>query len=82
LADGIPDEGTLIYVKAGIHGDEPEDISIYAKTNEAFPHDSTGDMFFTESQIRELSPTWLAYWHGGIRQRVHSDSDERARLIT
>jgi hypothetical protein len=51
LADGIPDEGTLIYVKAGIHGDEPEDISIYAKTNEAFPHDSAGDMFFTESQF-------------------------------
>ncbi|MGC2225215.1 MAG: hypothetical protein WA624_24060 [Methylocella sp.] len=40
MADGIPDEGTLIYVKAGIHGDEPEDISIYAKTNEAFPHES------------------------------------------
>ncbi|MGH6840546.1 MAG: hypothetical protein ACREDV_00390, partial [Methylocella sp.] len=48
---GISGEGTLIYIKAAIHGDEPEDISSYAALNSAFPHESTLDQFFTESKF-------------------------------
>ncbi|MGQ0445599.1 MAG: patatin-like phospholipase family protein [Beijerinckiaceae bacterium] len=48
---GISGEGTLIYIKPAIHGDEPEDISSYAALNNAFPHESTIDQFFTESKF-------------------------------
>lgn len=47
--DGKP--GTLIYIKAAIHGTEPEDIGSYAAESPAFPHESTADQFFTESQF-------------------------------
>jgi hypothetical protein len=48
---GISAEGTLIYIKAAIHGDEPEDILSYAASGNTFPHESTLDQFFTESKF-------------------------------
>jgi hypothetical protein len=47
---GIED-GVLIYIKPACYGDEPRDIYEYFKSNEAFPHESTGDQFFSESQF-------------------------------
>ena len=32
-------------------GDEPIDIYNYAATNQMFPHESTGDQWFSESQF-------------------------------
>lgn len=43
--------GTLIYIKPAIHGDEPEDIWSYASAHTSFPHESTLDQFFSESQF-------------------------------
>ncbi|MCC3246524.1 patatin-like phospholipase family protein [Methylocystis sp. WRRC1] len=43
--------GALVYIKAAIHGDEPEDIWSYAAAHPDFPHESTGDQFFSESQF-------------------------------
>ena len=48
---GISAEGTLIYIKAAIHGDEPEDISSYKAACNTFPHESTLDQSFTESKF-------------------------------
>jgi hypothetical protein len=47
----IEEKGSLIYIKAAIHGDEPEDVWSYASSHPEFPHESTGDQFFTESQF-------------------------------
>jgi hypothetical protein len=48
----IPDErASLIYIKAAIHGDEPEDVWAYAAAHSEFPHESTSDQFFSESQF-------------------------------
>jgi hypothetical protein len=47
---GIKD-GILIYIKPACYGDEPRDIYEYFKSNEAFPHESTSDQFFSESQF-------------------------------
>jgi hypothetical protein len=44
-------DGTLVYIKASLTGHEPADILQYARTHESFPHESTGDQFFTESQF-------------------------------
>jgi hypothetical protein len=44
-------DGILLYIKPGIYGREPKDIFNYATTNQAFPHESTADQFFSESQF-------------------------------
>jgi hypothetical protein len=44
-------DGTLVYIKACLNGDEPADILQYARTHSSFPHETTGDQFFTESQF-------------------------------
>ena len=44
-------DGWLLYLKAAYYGTEPPDIYEYARANEQFPHESTVDQFFTESQF-------------------------------
>jgi hypothetical protein len=44
-------EGTLVYVKPGFHGSEPPDIRSYAALHKDFPHESTADQWFSESQM-------------------------------
>jgi hypothetical protein len=52
--DGNPNEaeaGYLIYLKASLTGDEVSDVLQYKAQHAAFPHESTGDQFFSESQF-------------------------------
>jgi hypothetical protein len=52
LVDGPGvEDGVLIYIKPACYGDEPRDIYEYFKTSETFPHESTKDQFFSESQF-------------------------------
>ena len=44
-------EGVLVYVKPGFHGSEPADIRAYAAAHPEFPHESTADQWFSESQM-------------------------------
>ena len=49
--------GKLLYLKSSLTGNENEYIYEYRSRNEAFPHESTSDQFFTEPQFeayREL----------------------------
>jgi hypothetical protein len=66
--DGGPD-GVLVYLKATLIGNEPPDVSSYKKLHPEFPHETTADQFFNESQtesyrmlglqtIRELCEDW------------------------
>lgn len=48
--DGAP-TGQLLYIKPQLIGKEPRDVSAYAASNEAFPHQSTANQFFNESQF-------------------------------
>jgi hypothetical protein len=52
LVDG-PDapDGVIVYIKPACYGDEPRDIYEYFKRNPTFPHESTNDQFFSESQF-------------------------------
>jgi hypothetical protein len=43
--------GTIIYFKASFTGDESTDIKNYKKAHDAFPHESTVDQWFSESQF-------------------------------
>jgi hypothetical protein len=44
-------DGIIVYIKPACYGDEPRDIFEYFKTNPTFPHESTSDQFFSESQF-------------------------------
>jgi hypothetical protein len=44
-------DGTLVYIKPTVYGLEPPDVLNYAKANEKFPHETTGDQMYSESQF-------------------------------
>jgi hypothetical protein len=43
--------GFLIYIKPAVYSDCPPDISNYKRDSDQFPHESTIDQFFAESQF-------------------------------
>jgi hypothetical protein len=49
--DPQQDAGILLYIKSSLTGDEPTDVQRYAAQNEAFPHQSTADQWFDETQF-------------------------------
>lgn len=56
-ADHDAAPGTIVYLKSSLTGDEPSDVLRYASLHPEFPHQSTADQFFSESQFesyREL----------------------------
>lgn len=44
-------DGELLYIKASLTGDEPADVTQYYKAHNDFPHESTANQFFNESQF-------------------------------
>jgi hypothetical protein len=56
-------QGTLIYIKSSLTGDEPSDVLEYATIHPQFPHDSTADQWFAESQFESYRQ--LGYHIGG-----------------
>jgi hypothetical protein len=47
---GVPD-GVIVYIKPACYGNEPRDIYEYFKRSRTFPHETTADQFFSESQF-------------------------------
>ncbi len=43
--------GWLLYIKSSLSGDENDYVRDYARRYEQFPHESTGDQFFSEEQF-------------------------------
>jgi hypothetical protein len=48
--DNAPD-GTILYLKATLSGDEPVDVRNFASADPTFPHDSTANQFFDEARF-------------------------------
>jgi hypothetical protein len=44
-------EGRIVYIKPGFYDDVPADVRAYAAANAKFPHDTTLNQWFTESQF-------------------------------
>jgi hypothetical protein len=52
LGDGDPTHmGYLVYIKSSLTGDEPSDLINFKLQEPSFPHHSTVDQFFSESQF-------------------------------
>jgi predicted acylesterase/phospholipase RssA len=43
--------GHILYIKSSLTGDENDYVRDYARRNGRFPHESTGDQFFSEEQF-------------------------------
>ena len=44
-------KGWLLYIKSSLSGDENDYVRDYARRHADFPHESTGDQFFSEEQF-------------------------------
>jgi hypothetical protein len=50
VVDGGGEDGYLLYIKPMMRGNEPPDVASYQTDHKDFPHQSTADQFFDESQ--------------------------------
>ncbi|HSB80471.1 MAG TPA: patatin-like phospholipase family protein [Candidatus Methylomirabilis sp.] len=64
--------GTLIYWKTSLTADLPPDIMNYRRTHKDFPHETTVDQFFDESQFE-------SYRHLGYQVAIRSLDAMRAK---
>jgi hypothetical protein len=70
-----PHVGKLIYIKPALRGEESKDIYTYSRGSAAFPHESTVDQFFSESQFE----SYRALGHH-IVNRIFADDRLRKEL--
>ena len=57
IDDGAPD-GILVYLKPAISPSAAADVLAYARSNLSFPHETTADQWFTESQFESYRRAW------------------------
>jgi hypothetical protein len=81
-------EGTLIYLKPRLTGEEPADLQNYKLTHPGFPHQPTKDQWFDESQFESYRR--LGHWIGKsvfeaplveARQRQQMAGDSAPELL-
>jgi hypothetical protein len=66
-------KGTLLYLKSSISGDEPEDVLNYRAAHSEFPHQTTGDQWFDESQFESYRRLGEHVVLGAL-QEAHAES--------
>jgi hypothetical protein len=81
---GKDDFGVILYIKPGYHGVENADVCAYAIGNPTFPHQSTGDQFFDESQFESYRALGFEITDGilsDVLDRLHYPRDVRLSQI-
>ncbi|MCP3369792.1 cell division protein [Bradyrhizobium cajani] len=61
---GGDDRGYLVYIKSSLSSDENDYIRDYARRNDTFPHETTGDQFFSEEQFEVYRALGFHMTHG------------------
>ncbi|WP_247431706.1 patatin-like phospholipase family protein [Bradyrhizobium sp. 44] len=61
---GAEQNGYLIYIKSSLTGDENDYICDFARRNDTFPHEATGDQFFSEEQFEVYRALGFHMTHG------------------
>jgi hypothetical protein len=77
--DGTPrdDDGKLIYIKPAVYMEgEPKDVYNYAKSSATFPHETTADQFFSESQFESYRMLGLH-----VMEQITQESGSMAALF-
>lgn len=86
LVNGQPDNrtGVLVYLKASLTGDESADVLGYKTAYKDFPHQTTADQWFTESQFesyRRLGQHEVLSLFEDLRRRLTEDSQGHAQTV-
>jgi hypothetical protein len=66
--------GLIIYVKAGYHGTESAGIRSYAMANLGFPHQSTANQWFSESQFESYRSLGFEIMNGLLSKALDSSN--------
>ena len=77
---GAP-KGYILYVKPAIYGDEPRDVCQYAKEHLLFPHEPTGDQFFSESQLESYRALGEFEMDSVLKDRPPGDFDKLVEFL-
>jgi hypothetical protein len=66
------ENGYILYIKPGYHGTESAGIVAYATANAAFPHETTADQFFSESQFESYRTLGFEIADGILRDAAEN----------
>jgi hypothetical protein len=83
-ADGTEDgcgNGYILYVKPAYHGDEGAGIRSYKAANPTFPHETTVDQFFTESQFESYRSLGLDIMNSILRGEEDFDRHTLEQIL-
>lgn len=83
---GANEKGILLYIKAAATGDEPDYVLDYERRFPAFPHETTGDQFFSEEQMEAyralgFHAAWRALAEPDPKKPSAPRPDDIARLL-
>jgi hypothetical protein len=67
------EEGYLVYIKPSITGDEPQDVLEYYRRIPEFPHQSTADQWFNESQFESYRKLGMHVGEQTFSRYQHDD---------
>jgi hypothetical protein len=82
-APGGGETGYILYIKPGYHGTESAGIVAYATANAAFPHESTADQFFSESQFESYRKLGFEIMDGVLKNAAENvDTIADAGILT
>jgi hypothetical protein len=81
-ADGADVEnGVIVYVKAGYHGVESAGVRSYAMAHLDFPHQSTTNQWFGESQFESYRALGFEIIDGILNQTVQVDRTQQPATV-
>jgi hypothetical protein len=75
-------DGVILYVKPAIHGTDNEGAGVrsYAAAHRTFPHETTGDQWFTEAQFESYRSLGLDIMNTILRQDLDPDTFDTGHL--
>jgi hypothetical protein len=74
--------GKIIYIKASLTGEEPTDVTTYKKRHPTFPHESTADQWFTESQFESYRRLGYAALESSVEaKKEHGSGKAKSDVI-
>jgi Patatin-like phospholipase len=74
-AGEVVENGYILYVKPGYHGTESAGIVAYAKAHKDFPHETTADQFFSESQFESYRTLGFEIMDGIFQAAARNESN-------
>ena len=71
---GGGETGYLVHIKSSLSGDENDYIRDYARRNDTFPHETTGDQFFSEEQFEVYRALGFHMMHSFLTEDAGADA--------